>query len=409
MNKQLAQLVMERIEILAAFSEEPGRLTRPSFTGALRQANNQVSAWMQAAGMTTYEDGIGNLIGHYPADRSNAKAFILGSHLDSVRDAGKYDGPLGVLVALVAVEQLHQRGVRLPFAIEIMAFADEEGLRFQKSFLGSSVVAGRFDPQWLALTDADGITLDAAIQTFGGDLSTLEQDAKNPASLLGYCEVHIEQGPVLEAQNLPVGIVTAIAGSGRVNLRFDGTAGHAGTTPMDRRRDALCAAAEFVLAAETLASGQPGMVATVGKITVQPGASNVIPGCAQLSLDLRHPDNVLRDEALLQARTLAEQISAKRGVALEWNVVQANPATLCSPKLNGRLARAIESAGYSVIELPSMAGHDAISLAAITDTAMLFVRCKDGISHNPAESVTTEDVAVSIEVISRLLELLAQE
>ncbi|MCG8347380.1 MAG: allantoate amidohydrolase [Chloroflexales bacterium] len=409
MNKQLAQLVMERIEILAEFSVEPGRLTRPSFTDALRQANNQVSAWMQAAGMTTYEDGIGNLIGHYPADRSNAKAFILGSHLDSVRDAGKYDGPLGILVALAAVEELHQRGMRLPFAIEIMAFADEEGLRFQKSFVGSSVIAGRFDPQWLALTDADGATLEAAIQAFGGDLSMLEQDAKNPVTLLGYCEVHIEQGPLLEAQNLPVGIVTAIAGSGRANLRFDGTAGHAGTTPMDRRYDALCAAAEFVLAAEALASSQPGMVATVGKIAVQPGASNVIPGCAQLSLDLRHPDNTLRDEALLQARTLAEQISAKRGVALEWNVVQANPTTLCSPKLNGLLARAIETTGHSVIELPSMAGHDAISLATITDAAMLFVRCKDGISHNPAESVTTEDVAVSIEVISRLLELLAHE
>lgn len=405
---QFARIVMERTEILAGFSMEPGRLTRPSFTPAMRQANDQVAAWMRAAGMNTYEDSIGNLIGAYPADRPNARVLILGSHLDSVRDAGKYDGPLGVLVALACVEALHWRGVRLPFAIEVIAFADEEGLRFHKSYLGSSVVAGRFEPAWLALTDAAGTTLGAAIRAFEGDPGALALEAKRPEAVLGYCEVHIEQGPVLESLGLPVGIVSGIAGSSRVNLRFDGMAGHAGTVPMEQRHDAFCAAAEFVLAAEALARSRPGLVATVGQIAVEPGASNVIPGVARLSLDLRHIDDAARNEAYAHLQAQAKAISAARGVALEWKVMQTNPATPCDPTLCDLLARAVAAAGYPVHNLPSGAGHDAVALAALTGVAMLFVRCAGGISHNPAEAVAVDDVAAAIAVLERFLELLAQ-
>ncbi len=398
-----ARTVASRIEHLAALSEEPGLLVRRSFTPAMRQANDSVVGWMRAAGLAVREDALGNLIGRYEGLRAEAGTFILGSHLDSVRDAGKYDGPLGVLVALTCIERLQREGKRLPFAVEIIAFTDEEGLRFHTSYLGSSAVAGVFEPEWLELADADGITVAEALRAFGGDPTAVASCAKDPREVRGYCEVHIEQGPVLETLGLPVGVVGAIIGQDRVTVTFNGSAGHAGTVPMAQRHDALCAAAEWLLAVERLARESDGMVATVGQVAVQPGASNVIPGRVTLSLDLRHRDDSLRMQTRDVLHVEARAIGARRGVGLDWQPVQSSASLPCSPVLMEGLARAIVDLGYAVHHLVSGAGHDAVSISALTGIAMLFVRCAGGISHHPAESVAAEDMAVAIEVLYRFL------
>jgi allantoate deiminase len=401
-----ANTVMSRCGTLAGFSEEPDRLTRRFGTPALRAAYAAVAEWMRAAGMDVRQDTLGNLIGRYVADQPNAKTLLLGSHLDSVIDAGRYDGPLGVLVALACVQQLYDQRLRLPFAIELFAFADEEGVRYHTTYLGSQAVAGTLAPATLALADADSITVAEAIRALGGDPDRLADSRRLADDLLGYCEVHIEQGPVLEARNLPIGVVSAIAGQSRIAAGFTGTAGHAGTVPMELRQDALCAAAELILAAEALARNTPGLVATVGQIDARPGASNVIPGRATLSLDVRHQDDARRKQALAQLREHAEQIAAERRVMLDWRIVQESRALDCDPALTERLSQAIQALGYPLLALPSGAGHDGVAMSALTPIAMLFVRCKGGISHNPAESVAVEDVEVAINVLGRFLDLL---
>jgi allantoate deiminase len=264
-----ARTVMEWCDILGSYSEEPDRLTRPFASAAMRQANEAVAQWMRDTGMTVQRDAIGNLLGRYEARTPGAKTLLFGSHLDSVRDAGKYDGPLGVMVALACVARLHQRQERLPFAIEVLGFADEEGLRYHSAYLGSRAMTGTFDLEALQLTDANGITLAEAIRAFSGnpDPAALRTPRWHRDDLVGYCEVHIEQGPVLEARDLPVTVVSAIAGQSRITVQFTGEAGHAGTVPMSLRRDALCAAAEFVLAVEALGRSTQGLVATVGQAT----------------------------------------------------------------------------------------------------------------------------------------------
>ena len=402
-----ARLVMARCDELARHSEEPDRLTRRYGTPALRAAQATVAGWMCAAGMTTRRDAVGNLIGRYEGIPPGAPAFLLGSHLDSVRDAGTYDGPLGVLVALAAVEALHRRGERLPFAIEVVAFADEEGLRFRTAYLGSRAFAGGFDPAWLDLVDDDGVSLRAAIRDFGGDPDALPTASHQGADLLGYAEVHIEQGPTLEALGLPVGVVSAIAGQGRIAVTFRGEAGHAGTVAMALRRDALCAAAELVLAVEAIARETPGLVATVGQIAVEPGAGNVVPGRARLGLDVRHADDAVREDANHRLWQRADAIGTARHVALDWHPMSDNPATPLDPALTDLLVRAVAESGYPVHRLPSGAGHDAVALSPLAPATMLFVRCAGGISHNPAESVAIADVAAAIGVLDRFLALLA--
>jgi allantoate deiminase len=404
-----ARTVMQRCDILGTFSEESDRLTRRFATPAMRQANDTVASWMHAIGMSVRQDPIGNLIGRYEASSAHAKTLLLGSHLDSVRDAGKYDGPLGILTALACVELLYERQQRLPFAIEIIAFADEEGLRYHSSYLGSKVVAGTFDLNNLNLVDSDGIPLAEAIRAFGGDPTAIPNAKRRSDDLLGYCEVHIEQGPVLESLHLPVGLVTTISGQNRISVSFVGEAGHAGTVPMSMRHDALCAASEFILAVETLARNQPDLVATVGQINAQPGASNVIPGMVTLSLDVRHQDNAVLDQACRQLQEQAYQIGATRKVSPNWQLLQTSRTVPCDPHLSQLLAKAIETLKYSLHSLPSGAGHDAAAMSALTAITMLFVRCRGGISHNPAESVTTQDVAITIEVLEHFLLLLAQE
>ncbi len=406
-----AHTVMEWCDILGNYSEEPDRLTRPFASEAMRQANEAVAKWMRDAGMTVQRDAIGNLIGRYEARVAGAKTLLFGSHLDSVRDAGKYDGPLGVMIALAGVERLHQRKARLPFAIEVIGFADEEGLRYHSAYLGSRAITGTFDTEALQLTDANGITMAEAIRAFGGnsDPAALRTRRWHRDDLIGYCEVHIEQGPVLEARNLPIGVVSAIAGQSRITVGFTGEAGHAGTVPMALRHDALCAAADFVLTVESVARNLPGLVATVGQLNVQPGASNVIPGQVTLSLDVRHQDDMVREQACRQLEERAREIGQARGVSYNWQVLQEHHAVPCAPHLTQLLAQAIEKLGYSLLSLPSGAGHDAAVVAELTDIAMLFVRCRGGISHNPAESVTQEDVAIAIQVVERFLQLLSEE
>lgn len=404
-----ARTVMERCDTLGRYSEEPDCLCRPFATRAMQQTNTTVATWMQDAGMHVEQDAIGNLIGRYEARSPTAKTLLLGSHLDSVRDAGKYDGPLGVMIALACVEHLHQRQERLPFAIEVLGFADEEGLRYHTAYLGSTAITGTFDENALQLLDAEGISLSDAIRAFGGnpDPALLHTPRWQRADLIGYCEVHIEQGPVLEARDLPVAVVSAIAGQSRITVRFTGEAGHAGTVPMPLRHDALCAAAEFTLAVEAHGRNTEGLVATVGQLNVQPGASNVIPGQVTLSLDIRHQDDTVREGVYQQLETQAREIGQRRGVSTQWQLLQAHSAVPCASHLVRVWEQAIQEAGYPLLSLPSGAGHDAAVLSELTDIGMLFIRCRGGISHNPAESVLVEDVAIAIQITERFLQMLA--
>lgn len=407
MSDALAKLTMQRIEALAAISEDAGKLTRVFASPAMRRANDLVAGWMREVGMSVRTDAIGNLIGHYPAATPAGKILLLGSHLDTVRDAGKFDGPLGVLVALAAVQKLHVAGKRLPFAVEVVGFADEEGVRYQSTYLGSRALAGTLELAELKRTDAAGIPMADAITAFGGNPDALATAKLDPARLLGYAEVHIEQGPVLENKKLAVGVVSAIAGQTRARIRFLGAAGHAGTVPMKLRKDALCAAAEFVLAVEEHAQQRGGLVATVGEISVSPGATNVIPGAATLSLDVRHPDDAVREAAVGAFRTRATELAAERGVELHWETSHQNRAVICDRRLTALMETAAKRQQREVPLLASGAGHDAAALAAVCPVTMLFVRCKGGISHNPAESATVEDVAVAIAVLNDFLAQMA--
>lgn len=404
--KDTAATVMERCDLLSNITEDAEGICRPYGSQSMREVNNIVSGWMRAADMSVRQDSIGNLVGRYGG--SGEKTLVLGSHLDTVRNAGKYDGILGVLLAVACVEELHAKNRKLPFAVEVVGFADEEGLRFGTTYLGSSVYAGDFDPARLALADRNETTLLRAVRDFGGDPEALVGGGRSGEDLIGYCEVHIEQGPVLEAMDLPVGVVTGIQGQSRIQAGFTGVAGHAGTVPMDGRRDALCAAAEFVLEVERAARAEPPAVATVGEIRALPGASNVIPAETRLTVDLRHPDDASRARLRDGLRRRAEDIAAERSCDNSWQVRQETAAIPMDERLTAKLAQAVERAGYPAHRLPSGAGHDAAQLAALTAPAMLFVRCKDGISHNPAESVTKGDVGVALDVLGHFVELLAE-
>ena len=398
--------VMKRCDALEEISEERGLLVRPYGSDAMRRVNETAEGWMREVGMSVRTDDIGNLIGRY--EGSGEETFVFGSHFDTVRDAGRYDGPLGVLIALACVERLHDRDERLPFAVEVVAFADEEGLRFGTTYLGSSYYAGAFDESLLELADSNGVTLAEAARSFGGDPEVLLGTRSAPENAIGYCEVHIEQGPVLEERDLPVGVVSAITGLSRLKVGFSGMAGHAGTVPMEGRRDALCAASEFVLEAEAAAKAEPGSVATVGAISARPGAGNVIPGDVDLSLDVRHGDDAARERLRDRLRKRAGEIAASRGCEHHWQARQESVAVPCDWRLGALLEAAIERAGVEAVRLPSGAGHDAAQMAVVCPAAMLFVRCKEGISHNPAESVEEDDVAVTIDVMSTFLDLIAK-
>ena len=384
---------MRRCDELGKISEEPHRLTRTFASPAMQRANKLAGAWMREAGLQTREDAAFNLLGVLPSKSKKAKTLLLGSHLDTVRDAGKYDGPLGVLTAIAAVQFLRGQKTELPFNLEIVGFSDEEGVRYQTAYLGSRALAG---------------TLTAA------DLSRIKEKQivkarRNKNEFLGYAEVHIEQGPVLEKNNLPVGVVTAIAGQSRLRVEFSGVAGHAGTVPMDLRRDALAGAAEFISAVENFAKKKSGLVATVGKIEAAPGAGNVIPRHVSLTLDVRDQNDLRRTAAVKALQTKAKIIARNRGLKSDWIPVQQSNATQCDAQAVKLFSECIARRGLKVVKLPSGAGHDAVALSAICPVAMLFVRCKGGVSHNPAESVKTSDVASAIGVLADFIQTLASK
>ena len=402
---ELAEEIMQRADALAACSEEAGRITRVAYSPAMRLANDLVAGWMREAGLSVREDAAGNLIGRYDARQPGAKTLLIGSHLDSVRDAGRYDGPLGVLVAIACVQRLHDAGERLLFAIEVVGFCDEEGVRFQTTYLGSRALAGTLTATDLARVDAQGVSIAEAMRSFGGNPAHLDLARRDARELVGYVEVHIEQGPVLDRMALPVGVVTGIVGQTRATLTFSGRAGHAGTTPPGFRQDALAGAAHVILLVETLMRREPGLLATVGQIEIQPGASNVIPGVAQLTVDLRHADNAVRENFMELLVAGARHTARQRRLEVKHEIVQSTASVGCAPEFIGLLKQAAQAHVSQVVELPSGAGHDATALAALTPVGMLFVRCKEGISHHPDESVQSEDVAVAFGVLNDFLRL----
>jgi len=398
-----AQRVWDHCDALGRLSEQEGGLTRVFLSSQQRDANALVLAWMRDAGMTAHVDAMGNCVGRYEGARPGLPCLMLGSHLDTVRDAGQYDGMLGVLSAIECVGALNATGTRLPFAIEVIGFGDEEGVRFGSTLLGSRAIAGTFDPALLAKTDADGMTMREALTKFELDPTQYATAAHSPAQVLAYAELHIEQGPVLEAAGLPVGVVTAINGGYRFTIELTGMAGHAGTVPMGLRRDALAAAAECVVAVERIAGSMPDVVGTVGRVEARPGAMNVIPGKAQFSLDVRAPTDDKRHAAIAAIRAEFAAIAQRRNVDLAVTPLWEAKTSPCAPAMQEQIATAIHAEGIRVHRLPSGAGHDGMAIIDIAPIGMLFVRCKGGISHNPAEAVTLDDVATGLRVFARFI------
>jgi allantoate deiminase len=394
-----------RINRLATISEAPDNLTRIFLTPEHRAAADLIMSWMGEAGMSAHLDAIGNVCGRYEGERPGLPCLMLGSHYDTVRDAGRWDGPLGLITAISCVAGLHKRGRRFPFAIEVTGFADEEGVRFASTLLGSRAVAGTFNERVLASKDEAGISMREALVQFGLDPDHIGAAARIRSELLAYVELHIEQGPVLEARNLAVGVVSAIAGATRLAARVTGMAGHAGTVPMALRRDALAGAAECISKIEELClTDEGGLVGTVGYIHATPGATNVIPGEAHFTIDLRAPTDVHRKRAVTDIVRQIEAIARRRKLALQVDVTHENRTVPCAPWLKTQIAEAVMAEGYPVFELPSGAGHDGMAMVDIADVAMVFVRCRGGTSHHPDEHVDLADADAGARVLLRLIE-----
>jgi allantoate deiminase len=396
--------IMERCDALARHSELPGGLTRVFLSPEARTASDKVLGWMREAGMQAKLDAIGNAAGRYEGERPGLPCLMLGSHLDTVRDAGRYDGMLGVVTAIECVSFLNSKKKRLPFAIEVVGFGDEEGVRFGTTLLGSRAVAGIFDEESLEAKDQSGKTMRDALREFGLDPARIPQLARKKGAVLAYAELHIEQGPVLEAEGLPVGVVTAINGFSRLRATLRGAAGHAGTVPMRLRRDALAGAAECVLAVERIVRGHAELVGTVGRIEARPGAINVIPGEVFFTIDVRAPQDSLRQHAVAAICSQLQQVAANRGLDCEIETLQEFGSTTCASGLTEQMARAVERQGFPVRRLPSGAGHDGMALAAIAGICMLFVRCQGGISHSPLEAITEADAAAGARVLFDFIE-----
>jgi allantoate deiminase len=403
----IATRAVDRCLALAKLSEEEGRTTRTFLSPPMREAHRLIRSWMEDAGMAVNVDAIGNLRAVFEGGRSNSPLLLMGSHLDTVPGAGPFDGVLGVMLALSLVEVLDKQ-TRPDFGIEVIAFSEEEGVRFGVPFLGSKALTGLLDRDVLQRQDARGITITQAIRDFGLDPGKLV-DTEFRTEALGYVEFHIEQGPVLDSLSLPVGVVEAIAGQSRLEVRFQGKTNHAGTTPMHLRRDALPAASEWILEVEREASATPGLVATVGSITAAPGAANVIPGDVRASLDVRHSDDSVRTASARRILDRASAIAKRRELQLSWEVRQEQRATACDSRLTEIMARSVEAAGYPVHRMVSGAGHDAMVMASRMPVAMLFIRSPGGVSHHSDETVRVEDVASSLDVGLRFLEQLGSQ
>jgi allantoate deiminase len=397
--------IMAWADELAQHSEAPGMLTRTYLTAAHHAAAAQLAEWMCAAGMSVRRDMAGNVIGRYEGLTADAPALVTGSHFDSVRNGGKYDGNLGILLPIACIGQWHAAGKRFPFALEVIGFAEEEGVRFKATLLGSRAAAGTFDLSVLDNLDDSGQSMREVMAASGFHASGLGKAAYAPAAVLAFVEVHIEQGPVLLNNDLPLGVVTAISGASRFMVEVEGLAGHAGTVPMEMRRDAAMAAAEIGLYIEQRCGGTRGLVGTVGQFNVPNGAANVVPGKAVFSIDIRAEQDPIRQAAVSDVLARIEQVAARRHVAIQTRKTHEAASVPCAPRLQQQLAGAIEECGLALRHLPSGAGHDAMAMAAITDVAMLFVRCGNGgISHHPDEIMSAADAALGARVFSRFVE-----
>jgi allantoate deiminase len=379
-------------------------VTRLYLSPEHRTAAETLIRWMEEAGMEARMDEAGNVVGRYHAEGGGGPYLLTGSHMDSVVNGGRYDGPLGVLTALDCVAVLNSRGQRLPFGIEVLAFADEEGTRFRTTLAGSRAVTGDHGDDLMSARDADDRTMRDAMVAFGLDPAAIGRATHRPDDVIGYVELHIEQGPVLQAASLPVGVVTAISGQTRATIRLEGAANHAGTVPMHMRHDPVLAAAEIALAVEKVATAHDNTVGTVGVLRAEPGVINVIAGAAALTVDLRAQADPVRHAAFEKIETAARQIALRRGVSIVIEVILDLKSCPCAPGFIRQISAAIETAGFNALPLPSGAGHDGMAMSRLTDIGMIFVRCKDGISHSPQEAVATDDVAAGAAVLLSFIE-----
>jgi allantoate deiminase len=406
MAGELGEKAMAMIADLARHTDEPGRLTRLYLSPAHKACAEATAGLMREAGLSASMDPLGTVVGRREGPSPDARTLLVGSHIDSVVNAGIYDGPLGVVCGILAAEVL--RDEDLPFALEVLAFGDEENVRFPTSLASSSALAGDFRPEWLDGTDSDGVTLREALRAFGGDPDRIGAIRRDPAATLGYLEVHIEQGPVLEAKDLSVGIVTAINGATRSRCTVTGMAGHAGTVPMGMRADALAAAAEMVSLVEAAGAKARDAVATVGVLEASPGAINVIPAEARFTLDIRAPDDAVRAALVEEIVSGCAAIARRRGVGFTEARFMDQPATAMDEGLIRALETGAGRAGYGTIRLPSGAGHDAVATARLCPSAMLFVRCEGGISHNPAEKITADDAEAAVRTLVEAIRAIAR-
>ncbi len=411
----LGNAVWDWHESLARHSEpdyaQRGELTVTYLTDAHRACAQRISHWMRDCGFDEVEiDAVGNVVGRYHASTPDSKTLLTGSHYDTVRNGGKYDGRLGIFVPMACVRELHRAGKRLPFAIEVVGFAEEEGQRYKATFLGSGALIGHFNPAWLEQQDADGVTMRAAMEGAGLCIADIPKLQRDPGRYLGFVEVHIEQGPVLNELDLPLGVVTSINGSTRYVGEMVGMACHAGTTPMDRRRDAAAGVAELLLYVEQRAAQDGDSVGTVGVLAVPSGSINVVPGRCQFSLDLRAPNDAQRDALNDDVLARAKAIAERRGLQLKLEETMRAAAAPSAPDWQQRWEHAVQSLGVPVFRMPSGAGHDAMKLHEVMPQAMLFVRGENaGISHNPLESSSSEDIELAVRAFGHLLDQLAKD
>lgn len=403
MNHNTGQKIFSLIEEAAKYSEPGPGVTRVLGSPEHKALLPELEKWMQEAGLKTHLDAAGNLVGRYPFPGSSEKTFIIGSHQDTVIQGGKYDGMLGIIAPLLALKELNKEKVRLPCNVELIAFSDEEGVRFPTTLIGSSPLVGRFDMESLNLTDKDGITMKQALQEIGARPDEIPELVRDSENTLGYLEVHIEQGPVLENEDLPVGIVSAITGIERHSVTITGQAGHAGTIPMELRKDALVGAAEIVGMVDKICKENDKMVGVVGSLNVTPNAVNVVPGKVELTIELRSPESQVRLNARKNLIYLMEKRMKEMGIGIWHNMTYAQDEVKCSQKIQNGLEEAVRTQNIKPRYLFSGAGHDGLAMSYLTDIGMLFVRCKNGISHHPDESITTEDALTASNVVKEFL------
>jgi allantoate deiminase len=399
---ELGRRAEAMLEELAAISAEPDRLVRLFLTPEHRRAADLVAQWMREIGLEVFSDEIGNVRGRI----GKPPYLIMGSHIDTVIDAGRYDGPLGVVTPILAVDALRRLNSLPPIGIELVAFGDEEGSRFHSTLPSSAAMAGHFDPRHFELTDGEGVSFTNALRVYGKDPAKIASAAVPPGEAAAFVEVHIEQGPVLEAEDQPLAVVTAIVGQTRLQATVAGVAGHAGTVPMRLRNDALAGAAEMILLAERIAGeyAEPGMVATVGRIEARPGAANIISGVVRFTLDLRTASDAARDSAITRFEAEAQSIAERRKLGLAIDPIHRIATTPADLAIQDQLANAVTAVGARPLKLASGAGHDGLMMSKLCPIGMLFVRCKAGVSHNPLEYASPADMGMAVAALVRFIQ-----